>query len=109
MSSLRSVLRGTVLLVLALTPSLVSAGGQLGFSLGVKRNQDGKCKETADFESDLDYLAPYTKVIRTYSTSDCNTMQNIMPAVKKKGFKIVLGVWSVISPFDSFHSPSLPP
>lgn len=96
MPSLRSVLKGTVLLFAALTPSLVSGSGQLGFSLGVKRNSDGSCKETVDYESDLNYLAKYTKTIRTYSTSDCNTLQKIMPAVQKKGFKIILGVWSVI-------------
>lgn len=101
MPRLLSVLKGTALLLTAFTSSLVSANnGQLGFSLGVKRNQDGQCKETADYESDLDILAPYTKIIRTYATSDCNTMQNIMPAVIKKGFKIVLGVWFVTFPFD---------
>ena len=61
----------------------------------MKRNSDGKCKESADFEADFDILGPYTKVVRTYATSDCNTMQNIMPALAKKGFKVMLGVWYV--------------
>ncbi|KAF8472016.1 endo-beta-1,3-glucanase [Kalaharituber pfeilii] len=98
MRSLSSfILKGSLLL--SATLPFASAAGQLGFALGVKRNSDGQCKETADFEADLDILAPYSKVIRTYATSDCNTMQNVMPAVVKKGFKIVLGVW----PNDEAH------
>lgn len=96
MPSFSSLLKGSLLLsALAATPVLANYG-QLGFSLGVKRNSDGLCKEAYDFEADFDILAPYTKVVRTYATSDCNTMQNIMPAIVKKGFKIVLGVWYVI-------------
>ena len=93
MLSLATLLKGSFLLALA-APAYANYG-QLGFSLGVKRNSDGQCKEAVDFEADFDILAPYTKVVRTYATSDCNTMQNIMPALAKKGFKIVLGVWYV--------------
>ncbi|KAL7275204.1 glycoside hydrolase 3 protein [Rhizina undulata] len=78
---------------------LVNAAGQLGFSLGVKRNSDGNCKTTADFEADLDILKAHTNMIRIYAVSDCNTMENIMPAVISRGFKIILGVW----PTDDAH------
>lgn len=97
MPSFITLLKGSFLLALA-APAYANYG-QLGFSLGVKRNGDGLCKETVDFEADFDVLAPYTKFVRTYATGDCNTMQNIMPALAKKGFKIVLGVW----PNDDSH------
>lgn len=87
-----TLLKGSLLLA-AVSVASAAEAGQLGFSLGVKRNSDGLCKETVDFEKDLDILKPYSTTIRTYATSDCNTMKNIMPAVKKKGFKIILGMW----------------
>jgi len=90
-------MKGSFLLAAALP--LVSAAGQLGFSLGTKKNSDGLCKQVADYEADLDILKPYTNTIRTYSTSDCNTLEMILPAVNNKGFKIVLGVW----PNDDEH------
>lgn len=105
MPSLTTLLKRAFLLAFAV-PAYANYG-QLGFSIGVKRNSDGKCKETADFEADLDILAPYTKAVRTYATSDCNTMQNIMPAVAKKGFKIMLGVWYVCLIIITLTSPTL--
>ena len=99
MPSLNSLLKGTLLLAVASLPLTAAAPGKLGFSLGVKRNSDGECKETADYEADFDILKKYTDTIRTYATSDCNTLENIMPAVVKKGMKIVLGVWYVLHCF----------
>lgn len=95
------LLKPTLLLTATLLPLVTAATGELGFALGVKRNKDGGCKTTSEFEWDLDVIAKNTgaRVIRTYAVSDCNTMQNIMPAVEKKGFKIVLGVW----PNDDAH------
>ncbi|KAI5811643.1 glycoside hydrolase superfamily [Peziza echinospora] len=97
MPSIISILKGT--LFLAATIPVVSAAGQLGLALGTKRNTDGLCKETVDYEKEFDMLKSTTTTIRTYAVSDCNTMQKIMPAVNKKGFKIVLGVW----PNDDAH------
>ncbi|KAL1973551.1 hypothetical protein VTN31DRAFT_6186 [Thermomyces dupontii] len=79
-------------LLLAAAPAAVAAEGTLGFALGVK-NPDGSCKSTADFEKDFDTLKGISKLVRTYSASDCNTAKNIIPAAKSKGFKVVLGVW----------------
>ncbi|KAH8154378.1 uncharacterized protein LAJ45_02146 [Morchella importuna] len=74
-------------------PTLASAAGQMGFSLGARTNPDGADKTTTDFENDLDVIKTQSTIIRTYSVSDHGTMENIMPAVIAKNFKIVLGVW----------------
>lgn len=77
----------------------VNALGDLGLCLGVKRNSDGQCKETSDYESDFDILKAYTTTVRVYAASDCNTLQNIYPALESKGFSLFLGVW----PTDDAH------
>ena len=83
---------GLLPLVLAAAPALVSARGILGFSLGDK-NPDGTCKSTSDYESDFDSLKNLATLVRTYSGTECDTPQNIIPAAKNKGFKVVLGIW----------------
>ncbi|KAJ5247163.1 Glucan 1-3-beta-glucosidase [Penicillium chermesinum] len=78
--------------LLAAAPAVVSARGTLGFSLGDK-NPDGKCKTTSDYEQDFDDLKDLATLVRTYSGTECNTPSQILPAAKKKGFKVVLGIW----------------
>lgn len=77
--------------LLAAIPA-VSASGTLGLAIGNK-NTDSSCKSTSDYEADFDALKSVTTIVRTYSASDCNLAQNIVPAAKAKGFKVVLGVW----------------
>ena len=77
---------------LAVGPVAVSAGGRLGFSLGVKK-ADGKCKEQSDFEDDFEVLKDMSTLVRTYSASDCDNPKALLPAAKEKGFKVILGVW----------------
>ena len=77
---------------LAVGPAAVSAAGTLGFALGDKK-PDGSCKFTADYEADFDVLGSSSTLVRTYSSSECNTAQQILPAAVSKGFKVVLGVW----------------
>lgn len=83
---------GLLPVILAAAPAVVSARGTLGFSLGDK-NADGTCKSTSDYESDFDNLKSLATLVRTYSGTECNTPQNIIPAAKNKGFKVVLGIW----------------
>jgi glucan 1,3-beta-glucosidase len=83
---------GLLPIILAAAPAVVSARGTLGFSLGDK-NADGTCKSTKDYESDFDNLKSLSTLVRTYSGTECNTPQNIIPAAKNKGFKVVLGIW----------------
>jgi len=74
----------------------VSAAGTLGFALGTK-NADGSCKAQSDYEADFDAIAASSTatIVRGYAASDCNSAQNILPAAKSKGFKVVLGIWYV--------------
>ncbi|KAL0635015.1 glycoside hydrolase 3 protein [Maublancomyces gigas] len=95
MVSTIAILKGALLAL----PCLVAATGQLGFSLGVKHNPDGNCKFTEDFKKDLDVISGTSKIVRIYAVSDCNTMEQLMPAIIDKGFKIILGVW----PNDDAH------
>lgn len=81
-----------VSLVFVAGPIAISAGGTLGFALGDKKI-DGTCKLTADYEADFDALKGSSKLVRTYSSSECNTTQQILPAAASKGFKVILGVW----------------
>lgn len=83
---------GLLPIILAAAPAVVSARGTLGFSLGDK-NADGTCKSTSDYESDFDNLKSLSTLVRTYSGTECDTPQNIIPAAKNKGFKVVLGIW----------------
>lgn len=79
---------------LATLAAVVAAAGrgQLGFSLPAKR-ADGTCKTTADYVTDLATLAPYSKIVRTYSITDCEQTQQLMPAAQAAGVMVVLGVW----------------
>jgi glucan 1,3-beta-glucosidase len=81
-------------LAFAIAPAAVSAAGSLGFALGTKL-ADGTCKATSDYEADFDAIAAASsaKIVRGYAASDCNYAQNILPAAKTKGFKVVLGIW----------------
>ncbi|EEH08340.1 beta-glucosidase [Histoplasma capsulatum G186AR] len=79
-------------LALAVSPAVVSAAGTFGFAMGVK-NADGSCKTQKDFEDDFDVLKAHTRLVRTYSASDCDNALTIIPAAKAKGFKVVLGIW----------------
>ncbi|KAA8651999.1 1,3-beta-glucanosyltransferase Bgt1 [Aspergillus tanneri] len=87
-------MRVTTLLpyVLAAIPAVAAERGQLGLALGNK-NPKGDCKTTSDYEADFDAIKGVTTLVRTYSSNDCDTAKNIIPAAKKKQFKVVLGVW----------------
>ena len=71
---------------------LAAAAGTLGFCLGNTKT-DGSCKFQADYEADFDALKGVSTLVRTYTSSGCNTAQQILRAAAAKGFKVVLGVW----------------
>ncbi len=89
---------GIATLALAAAPAVVSAAGTLGFALGAKK-PDGSCKFRADYEADFDAIAAASgsKIVRGYAADQCNFAQQILPAAKSKGFKVLLGVWCVYS------------
>lgn len=84
----------TLAAALAAAPTAFAAKGMMGFALGTKKT-DGSCKYQADYESDFDAIQSNSgsTIVRGYSASDCNCAQQILPAAKSKGFKVVLGVW----------------
>ncbi len=85
-------------LLLAAAPAMVAATGSLGFALGDKK-ADGTCKFQADYEADFATLSDTSKLVRGYAASDCNTAQEILPAAKAAGFKVILGIW-LVSPLS---------
>ena len=89
--------------LLAALPAFALQRGTLGFALGTKK-PDGSCKTTSDYESDFDAIKINTgsKLVRGYSASDCNCAQQILPAAKNKGFKVMLGVWPDVE--ESFNA-----
>ncbi|MCH0628471.1 hypothetical protein JNB11_00565 [Kocuria palustris] len=88
----------TLLTALAASVASVSALGDLAFNLGVKDNA-GNCKTVQEFEDDFKRLSPYSKIVKTYAVSDCNTLQNLGPAAEDLGFQLMLGIW----PNDDAH------
>ncbi|KAI9819992.1 MAG: glycoside hydrolase 3 protein [Pycnora praestabilis] len=79
-------------LALVVAPAAVSAFSNLGFALGDKKS-DGSCKYTADYAADFAALGSLSTIVRGYSASECNTAQQILPAARTAGVKVVLGVW----------------
>lgn len=72
----------------------VDAGPHLN-ALQPDNSLDGSCKTTPDYEADFKSLE--TSFVRTYSSNECDTAANILPAAAKSGVKVILGVWSVRS------------
>jgi len=87
---------------IAVAPAVVSAAGSMGFALGTKQ-ASGECKGQNDYEDDFDAISASTdaKIVRGYAASDCNFAQNILPAAKDKGFKVMLGIWPDVE--ESFN------
>lgn len=88
----------TAAAALLFTASKVSAIGELAFNLGVENN-DGTCKSTSDYETELQALKAYTSTVKVYASSDCNTLENLGPAAEAEGFTVFVGVW----PTDDTH------
>ncbi|KAK0273884.1 glycoside hydrolase 3 protein [Friedmanniomyces endolithicus] len=80
-------------LAVAAAPTFAQKGN-LGFALGTKK-ADGTCKYTQDYEDDFSAIrsASGSTLVRGYAASDCNCAQQILPAAKNKGFKVILGIW----------------
>lgn len=77
-----------------------SAIAPLGFNLGVKDNS-GSCKTYDDYIQDLKTISPYTNHVKTYSVSDCNTLEILGPALETENFQLTMGVWP--TPSDKFE------
>lgn len=89
---------------LAVSPAMVAAAkGQMGYALGTKL-PSGECKTQKDYEEDFDAIEKNAgvKMVRGYAAADCDMAKNSLPAAKKKGFKVVLGIWPDVE--ESFNN-----
>ncbi|CCH41121.1 Glucan endo-1,3-beta-glucosidase B [Wickerhamomyces ciferrii] len=91
-------MRFSTIVALAGAVSSVQAIGQLAFNLGVKDNQ-GNCKSAEEYKHDFSILSSYTKKVRVYAASDCNTLEILGPAAEEAGFTVFFGIW----PNDDAH------
>lgn len=83
------------LLALGAAVSGVQAASK-GFNVGANE-EDGSCKTVAQWElafNRLKHLPHHYRSARLYASSDCNTLANAVPAAKKTGTKLLVGVWT---------------
>ena len=67
-----------------------------GFNVAAN-NPDGSCKSQADWTTTfntLKGLPGYFTSVRLYASSDCNTLENAVPAALATGMQILVGVWT---------------
>jgi len=67
-----------------------------GFNVAAN-NPDGSCKSQADWETafnTLKGLPGYFTSVRLYASSDCDTLENAVPAALATGSQILVGVWT---------------
>ena len=81
----------------ALTALLSSASAfYKGFNLGANLASGG-CRSESDWEFAFNKLAALPggfKDVRLYSSSDCNTLANAVPAAVRTGTQLLVGVWT---------------
>lgn len=63
------------------------------------KDNNGNCKTAGEYAGDFEKLSSYTKIVKTYAVSDCNTLQILGPAAESAGFQVIFGIW----PTDSAH------
>ncbi|KAG4305159.1 hypothetical protein PORY_001329 [Pneumocystis oryctolagi] len=66
--------------------------GNLGFCFSTIK-LDGKCKTTSDYLDEISLIKGQSAYVRLFSAGNCNSMEEIMPAIASTGIKVVLGVW----------------
>ena len=81
----------------ALAP-LVGATNAYWKGINIPANlPNGACKTTADWTKDFQVMAGlpgHFTSARLYASSDCNTLQNAVPAAIATGTKLLVGVWT---------------
>lgn len=88
---------------LAAAPVAMAARGSMGFALGTKE-KDGSCKNQQGYETDFKAIAGASdaKIVRGYAAHDCDFAKTALPAAKKAGFKVMLGIWPDVE--ESFNN-----
>lgn len=72
------------------------AAGLKGFNLAAHL-ASGACRTTNDWQLAFERLATLPgsfKNVRLYASGDCNTLANAVPAAKRTGTKLLVGVWT---------------
>ncbi|KAL6946782.1 hypothetical protein ACO0QE_001631 [Hanseniaspora vineae] len=88
-------LSATLLLLAVHHLTQVLCIGELGFNLPATDN-NGNCKTTDDWVSDLETVKTYGSSVKIYAVSDCNALQTLGPAAEQVGsVKLWLGIWEV--------------
>ena len=67
-----------------------------GFNMAAQ-NADGSCRTQAQWKSAFKKLKSqpgHITSVRLYASSDCNTLQNAVPAAIATGTQILVGVWA---------------
>lgn len=67
-----------------------------GFNVAAQ-NPDGSCKTKLDWEiafRKLQDLPQGITSVRLYASSDCNTLENAVPAAIATGMQILVGIWT---------------
>lgn len=80
-----------------LTAAFASASAYYsGFNIGANL-PSGACRSESDWEFAFDKIASFPgqfKNVRLYASSDCNTLENAVPAAINTNTKLLVGVWT---------------
>jgi len=84
--------------VLAARATTPTTGYMAGFNLG-SQNPDNSCKTIAQWQTEFNHIKAWNPsqftTIKLYSTSDCYTLENAVPAAINAGVKLWVGVWEI--------------
>lgn len=73
-----------------------TAYAQQGFNIAAN-TPSGGCKATSDWQYNFNVMKGLPggfNSARVYASSDCNTLQNAVPAAMNTGIKLLAGVWT---------------
>ncbi|CAI5711167.1 unnamed protein product [Hyaloperonospora brassicae] len=59
--------------------------------------ESSKCKNAAEIQRDMYALKAVTDKVRIYSLLDCNQAELVLPAAKRAGLQVHLGIWTTAS------------
>ena len=83
--------------ILAFAATAVSSANALFFGFNLGSQVNGHCRSEQEWEFAFNKLASFpgnTNSVRLYASSDCNTLNNAVPAAVKTGTQLLVGVWT---------------
>lgn len=81
----------------ALLAATLATAQKIGINMGANNPKTGACNTQADWERSFRTIkswSPGFNSVRLFSTSDCNTLANAVPAARNTGMKLLVGVWA---------------